>query len=674
MADEDGVISVFPNTVLRPHTTRAYDFIGMTKSIQRNLNFESQIIIGLLDTGIYTDAPSFHDQGFSPPPAKWKGTCDKGPAFSGCNNKVIGARYYREADSPLYSNDTLSPVDTDGHGTHTSSIAAGVPISTSFYGLAGGVARGGVPLARIAMYKVCWPDNGCSTMNLLAAFDDAINDGVDLISASIGDDSSDSGQFNDPITIGAFHAFQKGILTVCSAGNNGPVPYSVLNVAPWILTVGASNIDRQFVTEVSLGNGKRIQGVSVNIFSPEKTSYPLISGAQASIESGGSGTSSGSSCYNGTLESEKVKGKIVYCRGGDPQVGASHITIKELGGAGIIVQQNDDLDTAFTLAIPGAFVNYEDGENIEHYINSTKDATAVIQKTKTVEVGAPFVASFSSRGPSSTNDKILKPDITAPGVNILAGWSRLNTITEYEGDDRKADFNILSGTSMACPLVAAGAAYVKTFHPDWSPAAIKSALMTTATEMRGIHKYDTELAYGSGNVDPVRALDPGLVYDITPSSYISFLCREGFNFSGCSNNASLAQGLDGLNYPSMQVHVSDTTRSFSTIFYRTVKNVDNKRSTYTVTVKSSKHLSISVVPSLLTFDAYEMKSFQVIVKGRLGRSAAVSGSIEWKDPTHRVRSPIFVYVGQYQISGGSFLVANIWHVLVCVLSVVLCMF
>lgn len=169
-------------------------------------------------------------------------------------SKVIGARYYN-LENLAADNDDISPADDDGHGTHTSSTAAGGSVKgASLYGLAEGTARGGVPSARIAMYKVCW-GSGCSDMDLLAAFDDAIADGVDIISISIGGATRQF--FHDPIAIGSFHAMKKGILTSCSAGNDGPIQQTVENVAPWIMTIAASSIDRQFKTAVKLGNGMK---------------------------------------------------------------------------------------------------------------------------------------------------------------------------------------------------------------------------------------------------------------------------------------------------------------------------------------------------------------------------------------------------------------------------------
>jgi len=168
-------------------------------------------------------------------------------------SKIIGAKSYK-ADGFFTDEDPKSPLDVDGHGTHTASTAAGNPVSAaSMSGLAQGTARGGAIKARIAVYKVCWLDDGCSDADILAAFDDAIADGVDIISVSLGG-FSDENYFRDGIGIGAFHAMRKGVLTVTSAGNNGPKYASLSNFSPWSITVAASTIDRKFVTKVELGN------------------------------------------------------------------------------------------------------------------------------------------------------------------------------------------------------------------------------------------------------------------------------------------------------------------------------------------------------------------------------------------------------------------------------------
>jgi len=183
-----------------------------------------------------------------------------------CRRKLIGARYYGvqpESSAPNASSSAVatlvatgSPRDTVGHSTHTASTAAGAVVSDAdYYGLARGAAKGGAPSSRVAVYRAC-SLGGCSTSAVLKAIDDAVGDGVDVISISIGMSSVFQSDFlTDPIALGALHAHQRGVLVVCSGGNDGPNPYTVVNSAPWILTVAASSIDRSFQSSIALGNG-----------------------------------------------------------------------------------------------------------------------------------------------------------------------------------------------------------------------------------------------------------------------------------------------------------------------------------------------------------------------------------------------------------------------------------
>ncbi|XP_011077880.1 subtilisin-like protease SBT4.15 [Sesamum indicum] len=643
LSQKEGIVSVFRSRTQNLLTTRSWDFLGMSEKLKRNQQAESNIIVALLDTGVWVESPSFNDVGFGPPPLKWKGKCEEGGNFTGCNNKVIGAQYFNLAHSVQPYETT--PVDTDGHGTHTASTAAGVFVErASLYGIAEGTARGGVPSARIASYKVCWP-SGCEDVDILAAFDAAIADGVDIISVSIGGASRSFTK--DPIAIGSFHASRKGILTVCAAGNEGPYEATVQNAAPWIMTVAASTIDRQFHADVKLGNGEKISGIAVNTFAPEKGFYPLTNGAQSKNFSGDL-YGNASACDYGSLRTDKVKGKIVYCQGA-----GGDTVVQNLGGAGTIMSSNDDLDTAFATIGIGTYISVEDGQRIDKYINSTRSARAVVYKTRTVEAPAPAVASFSSRGPSRLSPNILKPDISAPGVNILAAYSKFTTVTGEEGDKRVVKFNVESGTSMACPHVAGAAAYIKSFHPRWSPAAIKSALMTTSKPMK-IKPLEAELASGSGEINPRAAVHPGLVYDIGTKSYVSFLCKQGYESKdvalitgknyNCSN-ITQAIGADGLNYPSIHLKVDNTDSVISAVFYRTVTNVGIGRSTYVVDIEPPEGLSVEVTPNILRFfRLHQKKSFKVMLKGKSIQKNMwyLSGSLSWSDSKHHVRSPILV--------------------------------
>ncbi|KAF2300790.1 hypothetical protein GH714_015817 [Hevea brasiliensis] len=655
LKEHENVISVFPNTNRKLHTTRSWDFLGMPMSVKRNIQRESDTIVGVIDTGIYIDAPSFNDKGYGPPPSKWKGVCQKGSNFTGCNNKVIGARVYNLGEVAISE---PSPADTIGHGSHTASTVAGVPVKgASLYGLGRGTARGGVPSARIAMYKVCSFES-CSDLNLLAAFDDAIEDGVEIISVSIGGGASS--YFMDPIAIGAYHAMKKGILTSCSAGNDGPFLRSIENTAPWILTVGAGSMDRQFSAPVITADGMKIFGLSINTFTPKSKTYPLISGSKATnfisivLFQNDQGMN-GRSCSADVLDKDKVKGKILFCKGGDPD------DVDELGGAGTILL--GDSDTAFTFASPVTILTTDQGQKMDKYINSTKNPQGVILKSISVKIDAPSVASFSSRGPDPICSTLLKPDLIAPGIDILAAYTKLVSVTGTRRDNRFVPYNIISGTSMSCPHASAAAAYVKTFHPNWSPSAIKSALMTTASEIKIKHKR-AEWQYGSGQIDPTKALDPGLVYDMSERDYVRFLCKQGYSGSAlstltgekinCSSiHSSKGNSHDALNYPSMHIFVENSNDTISAVFHRIVTNVGSANSTYKATVKAPNGFKITCTPDTLVFNKVnEKKSFRVTVQGPSpfdpdNTTVILSGSLEWSDSEHKVRIPIVIASDRY---------------------------
>ncbi|KAK8544376.1 hypothetical protein V6N13_056158 [Hibiscus sabdariffa] len=628
LASFKGVVSVFPNKVYHLQTTRSWDFMGFNQTAKRNATAESNVIIGVIDTGIWPESDSFSDEGFSPPPKKWKGSCSGGQNFT-CNNKLIGARVYV----------TDSARDTEGHGSHTASTAAGNHIrNASFYGLAEGTARGGVPSARIAAYKVC-DDEGCTSENILAAFDDAIADGVDLLTVSLGSDMASEFYF-DPVAIGAFHAAEKGILVVNSAGNSGIYGLqSVTSLAPWILTVAASTTDRLFIDKVVLGNGKTLTGFSVNSFSLNRTKVPLVYGLQASTECR---ERPAQECVVGCLNRTLVKNKIVVC---EDVYGLQ--TAHDAGALGSIIQASYQ-NISFVVPLPASALITDDYKSLLSYVNSTKQAEAELLKTESIEdSSAPVVAEFSSRGPNTL------PDISAPGVDILAAFSPVAPPSSTPTDERRVKYNILSGTSMSCPHVAAVAAYVKTFHPDWSPSALKSALITTASPMDPSKNPDAEFAYGSGHVNPVKAINPGLVYDNVEGDNVRFLCSYGYSEdkiraisgtnSSCSKSSRKALPRD-FNYPTLTTLVKDGD-SFTVKFHRTVTNVGVATSTYNATISSNSNLDVGVIPQILSFKTLgEKKSYIVTVKGKaLGGQSMASASLTWSDGIHNVRSPIVIH-------------------------------
>ncbi|XP_073221193.1 cucumisin-like [Cicer arietinum] len=642
MAGLDGVVSVFPNEKRHLLTTKSWDFFGFPQKVERK-NYESDVIIGVIDSGIWPESGSFNDKGFSPPPTKWKGTC-KAYNFS-CNNKLIGARYYISFFDELSEQDFDSPRDCNGHGTHTASIAAGNPISmASMVGLAEGTARGGTPSARIAVYKVCWGVN-CYDSNVLAAFDDAIADGVDIISASIASTSNQTVHFRDAISIGAFHAMQRGVLTVLAAGNAGPHPSTLYNFSPWAIVVGATTLDRRFVTDVQLGDNTTYEGVSLNTFDLEGKLYPIIYSGDAPNTIAGFNRHTSKNCSTNSLDDKMVKGKIILC---EANIGVPEAI--RVGAIGILIQGQTNVDLAFSYPLPTSYLRWKDAIKIKKYIHSSSFPTATIRKSREVkDTLAPVVASFSSRGPNNATPEILKPDLVAPGVDIIASWSPISPISDIIGDKRKLEFNIKSGTSMSCPHVSSAAAYIKSFHPTWSPAAVRSALMTTAKQMSPENNRDAEFAYGAGQIDPVKAMNPGLIYETSEADYIKYLCGQGVNTSALqlitrdeSNCFDMISARD-LNYPSFSIKAPHPKHHLSGSFNRTVANVGLSMSTYRAVVTAPKGLVVSVKPDILSFTSLgERLTYVLTVDGKLKKSVE-SASLVWDDGEFQVRSPIIVF-------------------------------
>ncbi|KAK4343614.1 hypothetical protein RND71_036708 [Anisodus tanguticus] len=636
----DAVVSVFPNGRKELHTTRSWDFVGFSQQVTRT-SAESDLIIGMLDTGIWPESQSFNDEYIFAPPSKWKGSCQASANFT-CNNKIIGAKYYR-VNGQFPEGDIQSPRDTEGHGSHTPSTAAGRSVSkASLYGLGSGTARGGVPSARIAVYKICWSDS-CYDADILAAFDDAITDGVDIISLSVGG-TSPYQYFEDSIAIGAFHAMKNGILTSNSAGNSGPGPQTVTNVSPWSLSVAASTIDRRFVTDVQLGNGEVYEGVSINTFDLEDQ-YPLVYGGDVPNTQAGYNGSQSRYCEENSLDKHKVRGKIVLC---DWTYNGTIIA----GALGTIMQDDGFKDAAFSFPISSTYLSTNDGNKVYNYLYNTREPTArIIKSTEKTSESSPFVVSFSSRGPNAITSDILKPDLSAPGVDILAAWSEGTTVTgSKQGDKRVVPYNIISGTSMACPHATAAALYVKSFNPTMSPAAIKSALSTTATPMSSSANSEAEFAYGSGQINPIKAAHPGLVYDMGENDYVKFLCGQGYSTKNlriitgdktCCTSQTNATVWD-LNYPSFTISSSKKTK-ITRVFHRTVTNVGTPVSTYRAAIVAPEGLSIRVEPSLIKFKLMGQKqSFVVSVTAEISETM-ISGSLVWDDGVHLVRSPIVAY-------------------------------
>ncbi|MED6136407.1 hypothetical protein PIB30_055906 [Stylosanthes scabra] len=651
LEDQEGVVAIFPERKYQLHTTRSPGFLGLeplskgTNSIFSE-NLDNDVIVGVLDTGIWPESESFNDTGMKPVPSHWKGACEIGRGFTKqhCNKKIVGARvFYHGYEAAIgkinESREYKSPRDQDGHGTHTAATVAGSVVhGANLLGYAYGTARGMAPGARVAAYKVCWI-GGCFSSDILSAMDKAVADGVNVLSISLG--GAVSSYSHDSISIAAFGAMEAGVFISCSAGNAGPSPASLANVSPWITTVGASTMDRDFPAQVKLGNGKNLSGASLykgpSIVSAEKQ-YPLVYLG---------GNSSGAlnpkaMCLEGTLDPQVVKGKIVICeRGISPRVQKGHV-VKDAGGVGMILtntETNGEELVADCHLLPAVAIGEKDGKDLKNYVLTNKNATATLSFLGT-RLGirpSPVVAAFSSRGPNFLSLEVLKPDLVAPGVNILAAWSEDVGPSGLAIDQRRAK------------------------HPQWSPAAIKSALMTTAyvvdntmkplKDASNAEKPSSPYDHGAGHINPIKALDPGLVYDIKPQDYFDFLCTQNLtpnqlSVFGKYANRSCAHSLASpgdLNYPAISLVFSENKSISVMTVHRTVTNVGPDVSTYHVLVSVFKGASVKVEPETLNFTRkYQKLSYKVTFTTKTRQTQPEFGDLVWNDDVHSVRSPIVI--------------------------------
>jgi subtilisin family serine protease len=673
----DGHVAAFPETYGRLHTTRTPEFLGLSAAgagLWPASKYGDDVIIGIVDTGVWPESDSFSDAGIKKPvPARWKGACEAGQAFkaSACNRKLIGARSFskglKQSGLGISPDDYDSPRDYYGHGSHTSSTAAGAAVGgSSYFGYANGTATGVAPMARVAMYKAVFSADTLesASTDVLAAMDRAVADGVDVMSLSLG--FPETSYDTNVIAIGAFAAMQKGVFVACSAGNDGSDGYTVMNGAPWIATIGASSIDRDFTATVTLGSGATIHGKSV---------YPQVSPA---IAGGnlyyGHGNRSKQSCEYSSLSHKDVSGKYVLCTAaGDVSIGQQMDEVQNNGARGaIIAGDTKEFLHPSEYTMPVVVVTASDGEAIAKYVMAESGSRrAARAPTASIRFGgtalgvkpAPAVSYFSARGPGQISPTILKPDVVGPGVDILAAWVPNKEIMEIGNQKLYTKYALVSGTSMSSPHVAGVAALLRAAHPDWSPAAIRSAMMTTAYVKDNAGNVivsmpsgspGTPLDFGSGHVSPNDAMDPGLVYDVAADDYVSFLCglryssRQISTVTGRRNPSCAGATLD-LNYPSFMV-ILNRTNSATRTFKRMLTNVAASPAKYSVSVNAPAGMKVTVSPTALSFDGKGSKqTFTVTVQvSQVKRSSddynyiGNYGFLSWNEVggKHVVRSPI----------------------------------
>ncbi|XP_010415086.1 PREDICTED: subtilisin-like protease SBT2.5 isoform X1 [Camelina sativa] len=696
-----GVKSVDKDWKVRRLTTHTPEFLGLPTDVwPTGGGFDragEDIVIGFVDSGIYPHHPSFashHRLPYGPLP-HYKGKCEEDPHTkkSFCNRKIVGAQHFAEAAKAAGAFnpdiDYASPLDGDGHGSHTAAIAAGNNgIQLRMHGYEFGRASGMAPRARIAVYKALYRLFGGFVADVVAAIDQAVHDGVDILSLSVGPNSpptTTKTTFLNPFDATLLGAVKAGVFVAQAAGNGGPFPKTLVSYSPWITTVAAAIDDRRYKNHLTLGNGKMLAGMGLSPPTRPHRLYTLVSSNDVLLDSSSSKYNP-SDCQRPEVFNKKlVKGNILLCGYSfNFVVGTASIkkvvaTAKHLGAAGfVLVVENVSPGTKFDpvpSAVPGILITdvSKSMDLIDYYnVSTSRDWTGRVKSfnakgsigdglAPVLHKSAPQVALFSARGPNTKDFSfqdadLLKPDILAPGYLIWAAWCPNGTDEpNYVGEG----FALISGTSMAAPHIAGIAALVKQKHPQWSPAAIKSALMTTSTvidragRLLQAQQYsDTEAVtlvkatpfdYGSGHVNPSAALDPGLIFDAGYEDYLGFLCttpgisaHEIRNYTNTRCNYDMKHP-SNFNAPSIAVSHLVGTQTIT----RRVTNVAEVEETYTITARMQPSIAIEVNPPAMTLRPGASRTFSVTMTVRSVSGEYSFGEVKLKGSRgHKVRLPV----------------------------------
>ena len=600
------------------------------------------------------------------PPENWNGICQTGPQFTeeDCNNKLIGARFIVDganATGPIDADEIFSPRDVDSHGTHTATTAAGNRVKASIFGTFLGRVEGMAPKARIAVYKACWlrPDAtraSCNTSDLANAIDLAVADGVHIINYSVG---SSLFTVTAPDDIALLAAAKAGVLTVVAGGNEGPNFNTITSPAgnPAVITAAASSRTGEHSLEaMQVSSPPAVAGkyaVKEAAFTPALLDRDPIEGQLVLVDDDddtlpdGTAGISFDACQS-LVNGSELSGNIAFIQRGGCDFDVKVSNAAEAGAVAVVVFNITGSPIVMTgiaglSDVPALMVGAADGTLILDEINADQVIDVVLDKSffLTETDTGNIMGSFSSRGPGPVPD-IFKPDLTAPGINILAG-STPDAVNSVSGEL----FAFLSGTSMAAPHISGVAALLKQGHPDWSPAAIKSALMTTAHQNVSLSDGTTPAIpfdFGSGHIEPNKANDPGLVYDITDDDYDAFSCGVGSpDVDQVRCDALVANGFSlepaDLNQPSISVSRLTSTRTVT----RRVTNVSDAAETYSAEIVLPPGIDVQVSPSSLTLGAGETASFDVALSYLSGPLDIYRfGSLTWVSDDHSVRSVLSV--------------------------------
>ncbi|MEU7865829.1 S8 family serine peptidase [Dactylosporangium sp. NPDC049140] len=594
----DNVVAVQADSARQPQTDSSPQFIGADQvypQLGGAPNAGKGVIFGSLDSGVWPEHPSFADNGnLGAPPAKADGTaraCDFGdnpltPASDPfvCNKKLIGGKGFLDTYNALQPMEVYGYTarDSDGHGTHTASTAAGDPVaSAKIFDIERGPVNGIAPGAWVSVYKVCGA-TGCYGTDSAAAVAQAIKDGVNVINFSI---SGGASPYTDIVELAFFDAYKAGVFVAASAGNAGPGASTSDHLSPWVTTVAASTQKRAFQSTLTLqssdGTGASLIGTSIT--PGISTPLPVVLASAAPY--------SDPLCIK-TPPAGLFTGKIVACQRGPNRV-LKGFTVKQGGAAGMILYNNPAAETlSDSHWLPA--VHLGNGAPFLAYMGAHPNVTASFTQGEKGTQAGDVMASFSSRGPGGN---FIKPDITAPGTQILAG----NTPTP---DDIAVGppgnyFQAIAGTSMSSPHIAGSAILEKALHPGFTPGQIKSSLMTTATtkvvKEDGVTPADP-FDLGSGRVQVNLAANPGLTFDETADRMFA-LGNDPVN--------AVQINLPSVNAPVMPGKLTAV---------RTAKNVTNKTLLYRVETTSPKGSSITATPAVFSVAPGKSQQISITIK------------------------------------------------------------
>ncbi|WP_371186202.1 S8 family serine peptidase [Thalassotalea maritima] len=590
------------------------------------------MIVGIIDTGVNTDHVSFADVGddgydHENPWGEgvYVGDCTVAGQEHMCNDKLIGVRSYdvitdiydadefQENPNPWMPNELVRPKngeDYNGHGSHVAGTAAGnviydAPLLQAVPGNGDGIETGftfdrvsGVaPHANIVSYQVCYPGDhtylGCPDEAILAAIEDAIEDGVDAINFSIG--GGEPFPWESAMELAFLSAREAGINVAVAAGNSGH--YNISHVAPWQTIVAASNHGREIAVE-----GKSIAQMTGGDTTPPSD----ITAGGISEEYTGNivlAENFGNALCSEPFPEGTFNGEIVACQRGDVGRVAKADNVLA-GGAGGFVLYNVQWGGAEgnvvndVYPLPGAHIDAGAGYQLKNWLSSGEGHMATITAstvtTRINEDTVDTIADFSSRGPSRTNKHLFVPTVAAPGVGVYAPFADEQPFSMYPAS---ADWSSLSGTSMASPHVAGAMALVQQAHPDWTPTEVQSALQMTATPAKlntwqGPQEagfYDT----GTGIINVANAINAGLIMDESIENFMDANPRNG----GDTRNLNLPQ-------------VLDMTCKQKCVWVRTVKAT--RDGTWTVDTETSEYsVKLRAIPETFELKAGEVQTIMI---------------------------------------------------------------